>query len=76
MKNENKELLDAYIYIHDTFKEIKAIKELIKENIEYKNNELSFKNTYSFADDLLKLIKYIDADFYNKLKEKQQGAEQ
>ena len=72
-KNQGTNSIDTYVRIYDTFKELEAIKELIKDNVIYENNELKCKSILSFAEDLLKLIKYTDTEFYNKLK--QQGAE-
>jgi basic membrane lipoprotein Med (substrate-binding protein (PBP1-ABC) superfamily) len=73
-KKQETNYIDTYINIYNTFKELEAIKELIKDNIEQGKNDLIFKNSFSFTEDLLKLIKYTDTEFYNELK--QQGAEQ
>lgn len=61
------ELMKAYI-------NLTYIKNLIEDNVEIKEGELNIKNYYSFSEDLIKLIKYTDTEFYNNLK-KQQGAD-
>lgn len=61
------ELMKAYI-------NLTYIKNLIEDSVEIKEGELSIKNYYSFSEDLIKLIKYTDTEFYNNLK-KQLGAD-
>ena len=67
---------EGYMLIYDAFKELQIIKKIIREHTTYKDNEtgVTFKNHYAFGEDLIKVIKYIDGEFYNELK--QQGAEQ
>ena len=63
--------LDIYFEIYEQISELKSIKRLIKDNVR-KNDDGKLEINMFFADDLLKLIKYIDTEFYNEL---QQGVD-
>jgi hypothetical protein len=67
---------EGYMLIYDAFKELQIIKKIIREHTTYKEGEIgvTFENHYAFGEDLIKVIKYIDVEFYNELK--QQGVGQ
>ena len=59
---------DAYIEVYEQIAELKSIKRLIKDNIK-KNEDGKIEISIFFNEDLLKLIKYIDEEFYNELQQ-------
>ena len=67
---ENKLEIKQYIELYDELTKYKILKNFIKENIKIDDKGKVETNFY-IADDLVKLIKYIDKNFYNELE--QQG---
>ena len=60
--------IEDYIDLFRDLKELEAIKNLIKEYvIKDDKDKICFNSSYSFTEDLLKLIKYTDVEFYNEL---------
>ena len=68
---ENKIDCKAYIEIYEKISELSSIKKLIKDNIKI-NEDGKLETKLFFAEDLVKLIKYIDIEFYKEL---QQGVD-
>ena len=74
---------ESYMLLYRSFMELNSIKELIRDNIECENSKLFAEdkvvseisrlriNNLFFTEELLKLIKYTDKEFYNELE--QQG---
>lgn len=58
----------AYVEIYEKIAELNSIKRLIKDNIQ-KNEDGKLEISLFFGEDLLKLIKYIDIEFYNELQQ-------
>ena len=57
MENSNITLnLETYLELINTYKELNQIKNLIEDNITYEKDNLSFKNAWTFQEDLLKLF--------------------
>lgn len=55
-----------YFELYEQIAELKSIKRLIKDNVSA-DEKGELKASIFFAEDLLKLIKYIDIEFYNEL---------
>ena len=66
MENLNNDIDKVELY------KFRIFKNFIKENVVCEKRDLKIDNIF-FKEDLLKLIRYIDTEFYNEL---QQGAEQ
>ena len=58
----------AYVEVYEKIAELNSIKRLIKDNIQ-KNEDAKLEISLFFGEDLLKLIKYIDIEFYNELQQ-------
>lgn len=67
-KNELKKTISENLKIYNQIAELNSIKRLIKDNVK-KNEDGKIEISMFFADDLLKLIKYIDIEFYNELQQ-------
>lgn len=53
-------------FIYEKIEELKIIQNFIRENTTL-NEDGKIETGFLFGSDLLKLIKYIDTDFYNEL---------
>ena len=58
----------AYVEVYEKIAELNSIKRLIKDNIQ-KNEDGKLEISLFFGEDLIKLIKYIDIEFYNELQQ-------
>ena len=72
MEETNKENSSVYFELYDKIMKFNILKGFIKENIKIKKDGIIKTNVF-FDEELVKLIKYTDKEFYNEL---QQRAEQ
>lgn len=65
IENQNQEKVSIDTY--KIFMRLNVIKNLIKDSITVENDEVRISSVF-FNDNLIKLIKYTDEEFYNELK--------
>ena len=65
---EDKTDFEKRLMIYEEISELNSIKRLIKDNVRT-NEDGKIEISMFFADDLLKLIKYIDTKFYDELQQ-------